>query len=93
MSHLFSCSASNRIRIPFKDLQGISNDQLHVISDLLTGICLSLRALSYGKTMLFFMICLARSGWVTISYSKDMSVILYMVSDFGGDPCDIMTRS
>ena len=95
MSHLYNCSALNRARISFKDLQGILNDQLYVTSDLFTGICLSLRTLLYGKTMLWhsIVICLVRSGWVMISYSNDMSMILYLASGFGGDPGDTMTRS
>ena len=73
---------------PSKDLQGVWNDQLHVVSDLSTGICLSLRSLSYGNAILWYSIriCLMGSGWVMISYSKDMSVILYLASGFCGDP-------
>ena len=94
MSHLYDCSALNRTRIPFKDLQDIWKDQLHVTSDLFTGICLSLRTLLYGITLLWYSIaiCLARYDWVTISYFNDMTMILYLVSSFGGDPGDMMTR-
>ena len=96
MSHAYDCSASNRTKIPAKDLQVILNDQLHVISDLFTGTCLSLRTLSYGKAMLWYSVktCLQRSGLVTISYSNDMSQILYLVSDFaGGVVEDLMSES
>ena len=74
-----------------KELQG----QFHVVSDLFTGICLSLRILSYSKTMLLYSnsIRLARSGWVTISYSIDTSSILYLAFGLGGDPGDMMTQS
>ena len=84
-----------KTKIPFKDLQGVLNDQLHVISNLFTGICLSLRTLSYSKVMLWYSIeiCLARSSWLMISYSYDTSAILYLVFGFGGDPGDTMTRS
>ena len=90
----YDCSALNRTRIPFKDLQVVLNDQLHVISDLFTGICLFLRTLSYSKAMLWYsiVICLVRSGWVIISYSKDTSAIIYLASGFGGDAGDTMTR-
>ena len=95
MYRVYNCSASNRTRIPFKDLQGVLNDQLHVVSDLLTGICLSLRTLSYCKTMFWYsiVILLVRSGWVMTTYSKDTSVIFYMASGFGGNLGDTMTRS
>ena len=95
MPHAYDCSTLNRTRIPFKDLQAVFNDQLHVMSDLFTGIYLSLRTLLYGKTMLWYriVICFARSGWVTIMYSKDTSVILYLASGFAGDPDDMMTQS
>ena len=33
-----------------------------------------------------------RSGWVTISYSKEIFVILYSVSDFGGESGNMMTQ-
>ena len=94
MSHVYNCSALNRTKIPFKDLQVILNDQFYVVSDSFTGICLCLRTLSYSKTMLWYstMIHLARSGWVIISYSKDTSTIIYLVSGFAGDPSDTMTR-
>ena len=36
------CSASNRTQISFKDLQVILNDQLHAVSKIFTGTCLSL---------------------------------------------------
>ena len=75
-------------KLPFKDLQVVLNDQVHVVSDLFTGICLSLKTLSYGKTMHWYSIeiPLARSGWVTISYSEGTSLILYLAPSFGGDP-------
>ena len=39
------------------------------------------------------MIDLVRSGWVRISYSKDMSVILYVASGtFGDDTPDLETQ-
>ena len=95
MSPVYHCSALNRTKITFQDLQGVLNDQFHVVSDLLSGICLSLRTISYGKAMLwnYIVICLVRSGWLMISYSKDMSVILYLASGFSDDPGYMMTQS
>ena len=59
-------SSLNRTKIPFNDLQGISNDQFQVVSDLFTGISLCLRTLSYNKAKPCFDIPadthLARSG-------------------------------
>ena len=46
VSRTYDCSSSTRTKIPFKDLQGVLNDQFHVISDLFTGIYLCLRILS-----------------------------------------------
>ena len=93
MSHAHDCSASNTTKTPFKNLQGVLNDQLYAVTDLSTGICLSLRRLLYAKAMLWYSIVihLARSGWEMISYSKDMFVILYLVSGCVGDPVDTMT--
>ena len=93
MAHAYNCSASNRTKIPFKDLQDVLSNQLHVVFDLFTRICLSLITLSYSNAMLlyFVVMCLARSGWVMISYFNDTSVILYLASGFGGDPGDTMT--
>ena len=93
VSHVYDCSASNRTKILFKDLQDVLNDQLHMASNFLTGIFLSLRTLSYGKAMLWYsiMIHIARSSRVKISYSKDTSMILYLASGFAGDPGDTMT--
>ena len=34
----------------------------------------------------------ARSGWVTISYSKEIFVNLYLVSGFGSEPGNMMTQ-
>ena len=58
---------SDRSEIPFRDLEGVLNDQFHVMSDLFTGICLCLRTLSYNKTMSWYSpeIWLKRFGWVT----------------------------
>ena len=89
MSHLYGFLSLNRTRIPFNDSQDLLNDQFHVLSNF-TGICLFLIILSYGKTILWYFnaIRLVRSGWVTISYSKDMSEILYLESGtFGGEFC------
>ena len=78
MSLADDCSASNRAKIPFKDLQSVLNDQLRVVSDLL-WYSISIR--------------LARSSWVMISYSKDTSVLLYLASGFfGGVVDDLMTQ-
>ena len=70
--------------MPFNDLQGILNAQFHTVSDLLTIIFLCLRILSYNRAVLWYsdLIDLARAGSLTISYSKDMSVILYVASVF-----------
>ena len=77
MSHAYDCSPSNRSKIAFNDLQGILNDQFHIVSDLFTGICLCLRTLLYSKAMFWYLVetRFTRSGWVTISYSKDISEI------------------
>ena len=82
MSLTYDFSSSNRTRMPFSDLQGVLNDQFHIVSNLFTEICLCLRILSYNRAILWHsdLIDLARSGRVTISYSKDMSVILYLAS-------------
>ena len=68
--------------MPFKELQGILNAQFHTVSDLLTIIFLCLRILSYKRAICWYsdLIDLARLGSVTISYSKDISVILYFAS-------------
>ena len=81
--------------MPFNDLQGILNVQFHNVSDLLTIIFLCLRTLSYSRAICWYsdLIDLVRSGSVTISYSKDMSVILYFASGtFGDDTLDLVTR-
>ena len=81
--------------MPFNDLQGILNAQFHTVSDLLTIIFLCLRTLSYSRAICWYsdLIDLVRSGSVTISYSKDMSVILYFASEtFGDDTLDLVTR-
>ena len=98
MSSLYDSLDSNRTRIPFNDLEDVLNDQLHVVSNLFTGICLFLRILLYGKARPWYSITieLARSGWVAISYSKDTSVILYLASGtFDGDSStsDTITQS
>ena len=95
MSHVYDFSSSNRTRIPFNDLQEVLNDQFHIVSDLFTEICLCLRVLSYNRAICWYsdLIDLVRSGRVTISYSKDMSVILYLASGtFGDDTADLVTR-
>ena len=95
MSHVYDFSSSNRTRMPFSDLQGILNDQFHVVSDLFTASCLCLRILSYNRAICWYsdLIVLGRSGRLTISYSKDMSVILYLASGtFGDDTADLVTR-
>ena len=68
--------------MPFKELQGILNAQFHTVSDLLTIIFLCLRILSYKRAICWYsdLIDLVRLGSVTISYSKDISVILYFAS-------------
>ena len=83
MFHAYERSSSNRTKMPFRDLQGILNDQFHVVSDLFTGIRLCLRILSYCKAMFWYSseTRLVRPVWVTISYSKDMSEILYLASE------------
>ena len=79
--------------MPFNDLQGILNAQFHTVSDLLTIIFLCLRILSYKRAICWYsdLIDLMRLGRVTISYSKDMSVILYVASGtFGDDTVDFV---
>ena len=81
--------------MPFNDLQGVLNDQFHVVSDLFTGICLCLRILSYNKTISSYsvLIDLARVELVTISYSKEIFEISYLASGtFGDATTDFMTR-
>ena len=80
------------LRYLFGDLQGLLNDQFHVVSDLFTGIRLCLRTLSYNIIMFCYSSEThpARSGWVTILYSKDMSKISYLASSFA--PVDLITR-
>ena len=50
--------------MPFSDLQGVLNDQFHIVSDLFTEICLCLRILSYNRAILWYsgLIDLPRSG-------------------------------
>ena len=64
MSLMYGFSSSNRTSMPFKDLQGMLNEQIYTISDLSTGICLCLRILSYNETILSYsvLIDLARVG-------------------------------
>ena len=71
--------------MPFSELQGVLNDQFHIVSDLFTGICLCLRILSYSRTISSYsaLIDLARVELVTISYSKEIFEISYLAS---GDP-------
>ena len=81
------------------------NNQLHVISDLFTRICLSIRTLSYGKAMLWYYDTPCEIWLGNISYSEDTFAILYLVSGFAGDPgdpgdnsiiiieCDFVTKS
>ena len=87
MSRMYDFSSSNRTKIPFRDLQGVLNGQFQIVTDLFTGICLCLRILSYCKSMFWYLveIRLGISGWVTISYSKVIFVILYVAS--GVDTC------
>ena len=91
MSRSYGFSNLNKTRIPLKDLQSVSSDQLHSVSDLFT-IFLFLRILSYGKTMLWYSsaIRLARSGWVTILCS-----ILNLIFSvwFGGESGIMITQS
>ena len=70
--------------MPFNDLQGILNSQFHIVSDLLTIIFLCLRILSYNRAICWYsdLTDLARVGSLMISYSKDMSVILYVALVF-----------
>ena len=93
MSRAYDCFASNRTKMPIKDLQAILNGQFHVIFDLFTGIHLFLTTLSYGKNMLWY--SFHRNTpfeiWIMISYSKDTSANMYLASGFGGDLGDVMT--
>ena len=43
VSRAYECSSSNRTKMTFNDLQGVLNDQFHVVSDLFT--------LLYNKAM------------------------------------------
>ena len=54
MSHVYDFSSSNRTRMPFNDLQGVLNDQFHIISDLFTEICLSENSVIQQGHMLVF---------------------------------------
>ena len=92
VSHVYGFSSSNRTKMPFNDLQGVLNDQFHVVSNLFTPICLCWSILSYNRAILWYLskIPFARVGRVTISYSKDMSEILYLVS--GEATVDLITR-
>ena len=81
--------------MPFSDLQGILNAQFQTLSFLLAIIFLCLRILSYSRAICWYLdlIDLVRSGCLAISYSKDMSVILYFTSGtFGDDTPDLVTR-
>ena len=64
VSHVYDFSFSNRTRMPFNDLQGVLNDQFHVVSDLFTASCLCLRILSYNRAILWYsdLIDLTRLG-------------------------------
>ena len=92
---MYDRSSSNRTSMPFSDLQGVLNAQFQTVSDLLTIIFLCLRTLSYSRAICWYLdlIDLVRLGLVTISYSKDMSVILYFASGtFGNDTPNLVTR-
>ena len=94
MSRVYDPSSSNRTSMPFSDLQGILNAQFQTVSFLLTVIFLCLRILSYSRAICSYsdLIDLARLGRVVISYSKNMSVILYFASGtFGDDTPDFIT--
>ena len=81
--------------MPFKDLQGVLNDQFHVISDLFTASCLCLRILSYNRTISSYSVLIdrARVELVTISYSKEIFEISYLASGtFGDDTADLVTQ-
>ena len=64
MSHVYGFSSSNRTSMPFKDLQGMLNDQFHIVYDLLSIISLCPRILSYSRAICSYsdLIDLARSG-------------------------------
>ena len=77
MSRVYDFSSSNRTKMPFKDLQGVLNEN-SVIQQTIS---------SYSV-----LIDLARVELVTISYSKEIFEISYFASGtFGDDTADFMT--